>query len=452
MLFPQKGWVKAVCALFYALQAALAGWVVFNGWSFGVELPLERVFFTPDALGTLFFVILAILSPLVFWTSCWYLDEESRRHFRLYHLLLLLLCVALTGVYFANNLAVTWILVEVTTLTAAGLVYHRRSPRSLEATWKYLFVCSVGIAIAYLGILLLSTAVQGNMSYENIATLIAGGNPLYMKIAFLLVLIGYSCKMEVFPLYTVGVDANSAAPTPASALISTGLVNGGFVAIFRIYKVFEASEVFPWARGVLIVAGVASLLVGTLFMRRTNNLKRLLSYSTVENMGIVLIGLGVGGMGVFAALLLLVGHSLLKAGLFLQIARVGKIYGTYRINRIGNYLHAEPLGAVVMVLLGLLVAAFPPSPLFLSEVMIFGEVIESGRWWLLATMVLLACVVIYNFAGRLLRISYQPAPIEGRQVRGTFTRFIPLLLLLSATLLGVWQGNALVEFLNGIVR
>lgn len=438
--------VKALGWTFYALQAAAAGYAA-------AMKPEAGVFFHFDAPGMLFFGLMAVIAPLAFWSGISYLDSESDRQFKLYNLFLVLLCTAISGVYFADNLAVTWIFMEATTLAAAGLVYHRRTAKSLEATWKYLFVCSTGIAVAYLGILLLSTAAtDGDLTYANLVGAVSAGNPLYMKIAFLFLLVGYSCKMEVFPLYTVGVDANQSVPAPASALLSTALVNAGFLAVFRVYKLFVHSPVMPWASHVLIVAGVVSVLVGVLFMRRANHYKRFFAYSTVENMGIVLIGLGIGGVGVFAALLHLTAHALIKSGLFLQIARVGKMYGTYRINRIGGYMQADALGAVTMLALTVLVLAFPPSPLFMSEVMILGQVIAAGKWWLAAIVVLMVCVVIYNFFSRTLRLCYKTSGAQPQPVERTAARWIPLALLLAAAALGVWQGGEFVEFLNTIVR
>src|SRR5574344_1251970 len=137
----------------------------------------------------------------------------------------MLLVTAIAGVYFAENVAVTWIFLEATTLCSAGIIYHRRTAQTLEATWKYIFVCSTGIAMAYLGILLLGSVTRGSLAYADMAGVVNDGNQLYLKVAFLLILTGYSCKMEVFPLYTAGVDANFAAPSPASAFISTALVN-----------------------------------------------------------------------------------------------------------------------------------------------------------------------------------------------------------------------------------
>ncbi|MEE1102769.1 MAG: proton-conducting transporter membrane subunit, partial [Alistipes sp.] len=330
--------------LVYLLSHAIFGANLLFG---GAYLSTSGEFFTFDQVGSLFYVLLFVVSCYVFVHSEEYLKDDTIVNYRNYFALLMLLTAAITGVYFANNIAVTWILLETTTLCAAGIIYHRHSKATLEATWKYLFVCSTGIAIAYLGILLLcATASNNSLSYADLQHLIINGNPLYLKAAFLLILTGYSCKMEIFPLYTIGVDANFAAPAPASAMISTGLVNAGFLAIFRIYRLFSATDVFPWVKNVMLIIGLLSLVVGALFLRRTNNYKRFLSYSTVENMGIVAIGLGIGGLGVWAALFHVVCHTFIKSSLFLQIAIVRQIYNGYRINRIGDYININKVGAI----------------------------------------------------------------------------------------------------------
>ncbi len=437
------GWI------FFAVQAAAALWFASGN---GIDT-VQAVFFTYDHLGALFFVLMALVSPVVFAHSAVYLRGGALREFRIYNISLVLLCASISGVYFANNLAVTWIFLEATTLATAGLVYHHRNQQSLEATWKYVFVCSTGIAIAYLGILLLSTiAVNGELSYENLARMAAGGNPLYMKIAVLFIFAGYSCKLEIFPLYPIGVDANTAAPTPASALISTALVNGGFVAMLRVYRVMAHSEIFPWVRSVLIVAGVLSLLVGALFLRRTNNYKRLLAYSTVENMGIAVIGLGIGGVGMFAAILHLVGHTFIKSGLFLQIARIGKAFGTYRINRSGDYMNISRTGSVMIIISMVLLTGFPPSALFVSEVMTMGGALAEGKWWLVAVMVALICVVIYTICNHAFRLCYRQIGKPGRTLPGNGAwLWSAFALVVPAVVLGIWQPGWFIDAINAIV-
>ena len=434
--------------LFYAVQTAFAVWIVAAGYG-----TTSAGLFTFDATGTLFYVLLTVVSCFAFIHSERYLKGENPAQVRIYSALLLLLTTAIAGVYFANNLAVTWIFLEATTLCSAGIIYHRRTAASLEAAWKYVFVCSTGIAMAYLGILLLAAATEcETLTYDAVAAAAAYGKPLYLKTAFLLILCGYSCKVELFPLYTVGVDANFAAPAPASALISTGLVNAGFVALLRIYRTLAQTEVFPWVRSVLLIVGVLSLVIGALFLRRTNNYKRFLSYSTVENMGIAAIGLGIGGIGVWAAVFHVVCHTLVKSSLFLQMAVVRRIYNGYRINRIGDYIRINPTGAVGLLVGMAVLLAFPPSPFFVSEVMLFRETIAGGRWWVAGTVLLLLCIVIYSVCYRIVKLCYQPnqdslhpAPARNALSWAAFS------LLAAAMVVGIWQPALLQQLIDQIV-
>ena len=441
--------VHILCGLYMAVHTLFAATL----WFGGAYLTSSGGFFTFDELGTLFYALLAVVATFVLIHSQEYLKDDRIEDYRKYFALLMLLITAITGVYFADNIAVTWILLETTTLCAAGIIYNRHSEATLEATWKYLFVCSTGIAIAYLGILLLSAAASNNsLSYIDMQQLIANGNPLYLKVAFLLIITGYSCKMEIFPLYTIGVDANFAAPAPASAIISTALVNAGFLAIFRVYRLFAETPIFEWVRHVILLVGVLSLGVGALFLRRTNNYKRFLSYSTVENMGIAAIGLGVGGIGVWAALFHVVCHTLIKSSLFLQIAVVRQIYNGYRINRIGDYININKVGAIGLLVGMVVVLAFPPSPLFISELMIFKQAIAGGNWLLLATMVLLLCVVVYSICFRVIKLCYQPNQDELHLTKiNRRLSHSALSLIVAAIVLGLWQPEMLRDLIDKIV-
>ncbi|WP_418992801.1 complex I subunit 5 family protein [Alistipes sp.] len=439
--------VRLCGALFYTVQAGLLAWLFSAGAGTG-----SGSWFAFDATGILFYALLVVVSLFVFFHSEAYLAGSDPASARLYFALLMLLTAAIAGAYFASNLAVTWIFLEATTLCSAGIIYHRRTAQALEAAWKYVFVCSTGIATAYLGILLLAAATRSeSLSYDALTAAAAAGNPLYLKTAFLLILCGYSCKMELFPLYTVGVDANFAAPSPASALISTGLVNAGFVAILRVYRTLAATEVFPWVRSVLLLTGVLSLVVGALFLRRTNNYKRFLSYSTVENMGIAAIGLGIGGAGVWAAVFHVVFHTLIKSSLFLQMAVVRQVYNGYRINRLGDYMRINRVGAVGLLAGMVALAAFPPSPLFRSELTILSQVVSAGRWWLVAALLLLLCIVIWSFCSRLLRLCYQPNQDRLHPSRADRRlSWSALTLLLAALVAGLWQPRALLELIDRI--
>ena len=444
-----------ISALFFLVQVASIVAIFVLKLHDSVMLSVFRA----DTMAVLFHILMtAVLGfTLIHSSSYLHAEQVTTRSYKTYYTLLMLLAVAITCVYYSDNVAMTWVFLEATTICSAGIIYHREFQQSLEATWKYIFVCSTGIAMAYLGILLLSTVAEhGALDYESLKTVIdnGNGNPLYLKVAFLLIVVGYSCKMEIFPLYTVGVDANYAAPAPASAFISTALVNAGFVSIMRIYTLYaSATEVFAWARHVLILIGILSLAVGAMFLRRSNNYKRFLSYSTVENMGIVAIGMGIGGVALWAAVFHVVCHTLVKSSMFYQVGIVRHIYNSYSINRIGNYMNINRVGAIGVIVGTLVLLAFPPSPLFVSEIMIFTEIVTVGSWWLLIAMLILMCVVIYSIWSRTLRLGYHSNQDELHlSAVNRRLSYSAAILLIVAIVLGLWQPEVLKEAIDLIVN
>lgn len=442
--------VALVASLFYVMQlvAAVAAAVFLRGRT-------SALFFGFDALGVLFFVLMAVVSPVAFVHAQYYISAGSLRDVRLFNQLLILLCAAISGVYFSSNIVVTWICLEATTLCAAGVIYHRRHEESLEATWKYIFVCSTGITMAYLGILLLCGTSSGNgLSYQALTLAVRQANPLYLKIAFLLVIAGFSCKLEIFPLYPIGVDANYATPAPAAALISTVLVNAGFVSVFRIYKVLATSAIFPWVQHVLLLTGLLSLMFGAIFIRRASHLKRFLSYSTVENMGIVMLGLGIGGAGVAAAVLHTVAHTFVKSGMFLLAAQIGKTYDSYNIGSLTDFMSLNRIAAVAFVVGALMLMAFPPSLLFVSEVGVFGAMAYEGKWWLVAVVALLACIAVYGICNTVFKICYQGCGHLQRphvSPKAAFT-WSALALIAVTMVLGVYRPGFFAEIIETIAN
>ncbi len=440
-----------IATLFFLVQVAGIALVVALGRVDGVMLSVFRA----DNMALLFHALMTVVLGFSLIHSSSYLKAEnvSTRSYKTYYTLLMLLAVAITCVYYSDNIAMTWVFLEATTICSAGIIYHREFKQSLEATWKYVFVCSTGIAMAYLGIMLLATvANHGALDYASLKEAIVAGDPLYLKVAFLLMVVGYSCKMEIFPLYTVGIDANYAAPAPASAFISTALVNAGFVSIMRIYTLYAHSDVFVWARHVLILIGVLSLAVGAMFLRRANNYKRFLSYSTVENMGIVAIGLGIGGVALWAAVFHVVCHTFVKSSMFYHVGIMRHVYDSYSINRIGNYININRVGAIGFIVGTLVLLAFPPSPLFISEVMIFSEIVSVEKWWLLVLMLVLMCVVLYSIWSRSLRLSYHSNQDELHlSAVNRRLSYIASLPLVAAIVLGLWQPKFLDSAIENII-
>ncbi|MDR1886306.1 MAG: hydrogenase 4 subunit F [Prevotellaceae bacterium] len=390
---------------FLTVQALFLVYTVFN------RDATEAGIFTYDSLGIFFFGILVLISFAVLYHSQKYLDREDAKQTGLYNMAFVSLCASITGAYFSNNVTATWVLIEATTLGSALLIYHRRTERALEAAWKYVFVCSIGILIAYLGILFLSIILKhqhGNMSFGSLAEAIPTANPLYLKLAFVLVLTGYSCKMEFFPLYPIGIDANHSTPTPMSAFFSTAMVNLGFVSIFRIYKLLFDSPVFPWAQNVMFVAGFVSLLVAAIYIAQVEHCKRLLAYSTVENMGIVLLILSTDRAGMVYAVFHVLMHSLVKSTAFMRLSVIGRTYGSYKLKNLGGYGQISGVGSCILILCLLGLTAIPPSALFISEMYAFSALSSNAVTLILVGLMI--CIILYFLCAKLLKIVYGEKP------------------------------------------
>jgi hydrogenase-4 component F len=417
LLFNNKIVAKIAILVFILLHS------LFTIYTFSKINSIELVYFTYDKLGIIFLVVLNIISWATIYHGFSYLKNSKVKEYNYYHAALILLISAITGVYIANSNMVIWIFVELTTLSVSVLIYHERTKTALEATWKYVFVCSIGIAFAYIGLLFFNYIIDLTSkiypSIKNINELIALANPIYLKIAFIFILVGYSTKMGLFPMHTVTVDAHTVAPPPISALISTALMNVGFIAIFRIYNMLTPNiYLLTWMNNVLIISGISSLIVATGYILKASHNKRMLAYSSLENMGIVAIALGVGGIGYYIAILHLILHSFIKAGLFYQIGQSYKIFHSYKINESGEYMKYYPLGALVLMIGLICITAIPPSGMFITEFMLFKALFAKKYYFIMILSMFLISYIIYGLFTRFMHIIFSK-PIE--QNNNTFT-------------------------------
>lgn len=372
----------------------------------------ELVYFTPDALAILFLVVLSIVCVPAFYHSHIYCNSknENPRHRGIYFAATVLLLTALSAAYLSNHIAITWIFVELTTLSSSALIYHRRNIHSLEGTWKYLFVCSISITLVFIGILFLSFAVQQSggtdLFYKEMFEKASVMNVFWLKLAFLFIFTGYTSKAALVPMYTAGIDAKDKAPSPAGALLSSVLMNVGFIGIFRFYEIISPTSIFNWANNIIFIAGFLSIFVATVYMLRVKNLKRMFAYSSVEHMGLIMLGLASGGIGRYAAILHLVLHSFAKPALFFQMGQVYRIYKSKSIYDVGDYFKYNLSGAMVLLLAFFVVTAMPPSGMFVSEFLLFRSLFESGNILLLGVILLLLTMIIWSFGKNIFKMLF----------------------------------------------
>jgi hydrogenase-4 component F len=363
-----------------------------------------------DALGLLVLSLVSVLFLAASLYSVPYLldgtHDEAAAPQRFVPCLLAFLA-AMSLVTVSRNLALLWAAVEATTLTSAPLIYFYRRPGSLEATWKYLLICSVGIALALLGTFFLGVAssIPGGpppgLGIDEVLAIAHSLDHRWLRAAFVLVLVGYGTKMGLAPLHTWLPDAHSQAPSPVSALLSGALLNCALLGILRFYAVCVAAGDAAFAQTLFLLLGFTSLLVGVGLLLGQRDYKRLLAYSSVEHMGVIAIGFGIAGAATYGALLHMISHSVVKAALFLLAGNVLRAYGTTAAAEVHGVARRLPISAALLTLGAFAIGGSPPFGPFISEISIFLGAMRGGSPWLGAAFIGLLGIAFIGIAGTL---------------------------------------------------
>ena len=300
----------------------------------------------------------------------------------------------LTGLFLAamsvavltDNLGVILVAIEATTVATAFLVGHQGSRRSLEAAWKYVILGSAGIALAFLGIVLLYTATlaagEPTLSWQQLSAGVAGLDPALMRLAGGLMVLGFATKVGLAPMHSWLPDAHSQAPAPVSGLMSGVLLSVAFYAILRVQAVVDLVVGPQFLQGLLLAAGLGSMAIAALLMIRQRDLKRMLAYSSIEHMGIIALAAAIGGtLAIAAALLHILGHGLIKSSLFVVSGRILTAEGTAAIPAIRCLVSRRPDLATPFLLGMVALLGLPPFSLFFTEVAIAFAGFDAGLGW-----------------------------------------------------------------------
>ncbi|HXH19790.1 MAG TPA: proton-conducting transporter membrane subunit [Chitinophagales bacterium] len=450
---------KAVNYLLVALFSVIQ-WV-FTIYNFNHRGPDESGYFNADALALLLLTTLSIIAVPAFFHSHIYIKThtENPRTRGIYFSAMTALVAAMSAAYLANHIGITWVFVEITTLAASALIYHRRNIRSLEGTWKYIFVCSISITFVFIGILFLSIALQregySDLSYPALISNAATLNIFWLRLAFIFIFTGFTAKLGLVPMYTAGIDAKDKAPSPAGALFSSALMNMGFAGIFRFYEVIAQTSLHSWANKIIFIAAVLSVFVATVYMLKVKNIKRMFAYSSIEHMGIVSLGLAAGGIGYYAAILHIILHAFTKSSMFFQHGQIYRIYQSKSIYDVGNYFKYNLTGALVMLLAFICGTAMPPSGLFISEFMIFRSLFEGHYIFVLVFVLILLTMIIWAFGKNIFKLLFTP-PVgfkeEGVEKISPSESLSQFILLGLVIYLGFNPPPQMVELINEAVK
>ncbi len=440
------------------LQAILTLWVLSSGLGAkpGAWLAL-------DSLSALFLSVTSLLflcttfygidyvrrkpvTPTLEPGQDWYFMDTSEAFFTGCFLLFF---ASMTLAVLSWRLGLQWVAIETTTLTSAPLIYTHRNRRSLEAAWKYLLICSVGIALALMGVFFVAVSLPSGVESLSLDNLLSRASILHtrwLKMASIFFLVGYGTKMGLAPMHTWLPDAHSEAPSPVSALLSGSLLNCAFLGILRLQQVCVAAGMGAFNQQLLVAFGLLSMGLAGVFLLRQPDYKRLLAYSSVEHMGILALGVGLGGVAIFGALFHAVVHSMVKAALFMLSGNILLSFHSKLASDVRGLRHALPLTGALWLAGFLAITGSPPFGLFLSEFVILKAALEQGRWVVSAATLLFLSLAFVGMLGTFLKMSLGPAgkPAE----RESLSSVLPPMVLL---VLALWLGLSIPGFFGSIL-
>ncbi len=392
--------------------------------------------FRVDALSAFMLVVIALVALIATAGTPAHLQEEVRTHRMTvrtctqHSILVQLFLAVMAAAVLAANLGIMWVAIEATTVVTAFLVGQSRSRAAVEAAWKYVVICSTGIALALLGIVLLNDAARHlidpvGLGWTELMAAAPHLDPGVTRIAIVLLILGFGTKAGLAPLHAWLPDAHSQAPAPVSALMSGVLLSVAFYAILRTKAIADITLGPGLTRGLLIVIALASLVVAGSLLLAQRDVKRMLAYSSIEHMGLMALGAAIGTpLALTAVLLHILGHGLAKSVLFLSAGRVLQLTGTTKIEQVKALAGREPalaacIGLGVLALIGL-----PPFSLFASELGIFRAGFAARLGWVMAAALILVVVIaaaLFNHTSRmLLGTSAEPTdPAPGAPGGGT---------------------------------
>ena len=420
----------------YALVLFAAGWLLYSRLTSEGNMFFLRRFLFVDPLNAFFIFTVSVVSFCAALYSAGYLAKDMERKavdergVRMYYLLFDLFVFTMFMVLAVNNLGFMWIAIEMTTLVSAFLVGFYRTKESVEAAWKYIIICSVGIILALVGTVLYYYAASRagcvrSLNWTDMHSCAYALEPNIVRIAFIFIIVGYGTKAGIAPMHTWLPDAHSQAVSPVSGLLSGVLLKTALYAIIRYAIILNAGPGgHAFSAKLFVMFGLVCMLIACGFIFVQRDLKRLLAYSSIEHIGVVCVGLGIGGpLGFGGALLHVFNHAVTKSLMFFSGGRIVSHYGKHAMSQIKGVLQAMPFVGGIFILGAFALSGFPPFSVFVSELVILAGAFAKGSYWT-AGLVLFFLALI--FAGMMFHFSRMlfgrkpaelPADKEPRSIR-----------------------------------
>jgi hydrogenase-4 component F len=388
----------------FALSVYVAGWVVSHGRFIAVPY-----WFEADGLSALVLLLSSFVCALASVFAGGYMRHGHYKQSRLWwfysnYNLLLFALVAAPSLAEPN---LTWVAVELVTLFSALLVGFDRTSSALEAAWKFAVLTVMGAPMALFGFFVLFWnfhATTGGTweTWDGLRATAASMNPNQLKLAFLMVFVGFGAKTGFAPMHTWLPDAHSQAPTPVCAVLSGVKTTVPLYVVLRFLAMILASpaaRVGSW----MIPVGLISVAIAVFMLIQVRDYKRMFAYSTVEHMGIILTAAGLATQASdFGAVSQALNHAITKSLCFYVCGMILMVLGTREIQSVRGLIRTSPFAAAALLFSSLAIAGAPPFPIFLSEFSILSAGMRAGQY---ATVAILAILIVIAFIAIMMHVN-----------------------------------------------
>lgn len=468
------GWIGAFLSLI-SLGASLtiAAQVVAGQtpvWGFHLDWLNLEDFLRADGLSAILVVCVAAVASLALflspglgrqvqnphWGELAYKPDQLRR----YHVFTNLFIAAMLLAVTANNIGVMWVTIEATTIFSAFIIPLKLNKASIEASWKYILLCSVGISLAFVGTVLgyfdfvsVAGRIESALNWTTLLGAAPNLHPEVMRLAFVFLLVGFGTKAGIAPMHTWKPDAYGESPAPLTALMSSALFAVAMYALLRWKAVADATLGVGYTNLLFIILGLFSLIIAAFSVVLAKDYKRMFAYSSIEHTGLMCIGFALGPLGTFAALLHLVNHTAGKSLMFFLVDNIEHKYRSPLIANTRGLLKTMPwTGAFfatgLMFLIGL-----PPGGFFISEFALFRAGFALHHPWLMGIALALLAVVFVSFIYHLNTMLYGDPDPDNINMERPIERFswrLALLLvnIVALVTLGLTLPAPLVTLIN----
>ncbi len=426
----------------------------------GLETATSSPWFVLDPAGRLVLFLVSVLFFVCSLYTVGYLKYRAERSNRVFCGCLLASLGTMSLVTWSHHLGVMWVAIEATALSTAPLIYFNRTPRSIEATWKYMLVGSVGIALALLGSFFLAysslhSGLESSLLLEDLLSDAPKLSKPWLHASFILMLVGYGTKMGLSPMHTWKPDAYGEAPGVVGALLSGGVTSCAFLTILRIFSVCAAAGESAYISGLLVFMGLLAMATAGVFMAGQRDLKRLLAYSSVEHMGILVFGLGLGAPALYGTLLHMLNNGLTKGVLFLSAGNLHRAFNSTTTEEVSGAVSRLPVSGTLFTAAFLAITGSPPFGPFISEFAIFNGALASGRL-LTAGLYLMLLLVVFIGMGAVVLAAVQGLVRKESQTSsyrdGFLTCLPPLVLMGFVLLFGLYIPSPVNTLLTNAVQ